>query len=139
MVIGGGRASVKYRSDGEVYHQTLDVVNSGGGVCKEHDLPELPEQLEGFGMTSKKDRYIFVCGGQKRCLTCRQGSECFYTCGMYGLRLNFFKPIFLESIYSNVLFGILTNISSIGCVYWRFVNRDSFSMFKAHDAVECIG
>ena len=47
---------------------------SDGRVCTTPGLPDLPEKLEGFGMTSKKDRYIYVCGGTKR-------EYCFYTCG----------------------------------------------------------
>ena len=87
MVIAGGNPAVSYVTDGELYHQTLDVIHSDGTVCSGHDLPDLPENLEGFGIASKHDRYIYICGGQKRCLACRNTNSipCFTTCGMYGL------------------------------------------------------
>ena len=66
MVIAGGRATVTYgsASDTELYYQTLDVIQSDGRVCSDHDLPSLPENLEGFGIASKHGRLIYVCGGQ---------------------------------------------------------------------------
>ena len=92
MVIAGGRTSVKYPSDGELHHKTLDVIHPNGTVCNGHGLPDLPEVLEGFGMTSRKNRYIYVCGGQKRCINCRNGGSipCWLTCGMYRLWLTYF-------------------------------------------------
>ena len=84
MVIAGGRDDVRYRLLGETYHKTLDVVSSYGKVCANHDLPHLPEELEGFGMASRNNRYIYVCGGQNR------GSTCFHTCGNYIFFLLYF-------------------------------------------------
>ena len=43
MVIAGGRPTVKFPADGELYYQTLDVIQSDGSVCSGHDLPDLPE------------------------------------------------------------------------------------------------
>ena len=81
MVIAGGRGEVKYTEGGEEYAKTLDVVHSNGMIegihCGANDLPELPKNLEGFGMASKKDRFIYVCGGQDR------GPSCFNNCGNY--------------------------------------------------------
>ena len=74
LVIAGGRPEISYRLSGSDYLKTIDVVMSDGRVCTTPGLPDLPEKLEGFGMTSKKDRYIYVCGGTKR-------EYCFYTCG----------------------------------------------------------
>ena len=84
MVIAGGRDNVKYKLQGETYHKTLDVVNSDGNVCEDHDLTDLPEELEGFGMASRQGRYIYVCGGQNR------GTTCFYHCGNYIFLLLYF-------------------------------------------------
>ena len=74
LVIAGGRPEIRYSSSGPDYLKTLDVVMSDGRVCTTPGLPDLPEKLEGFGMTSKKDRYIYVCGGTKR-------EYCFFYCG----------------------------------------------------------
>ena len=74
LVIAGGRPEVNYRMSGPDWLTTLDVVMSDGRVCTTPGLPDLPEKLEGFGMTSKKDRYIYVCGGTIR-------ESCFDTCG----------------------------------------------------------
>jgi hypothetical protein len=78
MVIAGGRATVTYgsASDSELYYQTLDVIQSDGRVCSDHDLPSLPENLEGFGIASKHGRFIYVCGGKND--------------GMYRLRSIYF-------------------------------------------------
>ena len=84
MVIAGGSDNVRYRLLGESYHKALDVVNSYGTVCGNHDLPDLPEELEGFGMASRKGRYIYVCGGQNR------GTTCFDSCGNYIFFLLYF-------------------------------------------------
>ena len=77
MVIAGGRDDVRYRLLGETYHRSLDVINSRGTKCTSHGLPDLPEELEGFGMASRRGRYIYVCGGQNR------GVNCFTSCGNY--------------------------------------------------------
>ena len=74
LVIAGGRPEINYRMSGPDWLETLDVVMSDGRVCTTPGLPDLPEKLEGFGMTSKKDRYIYVCGGTIR-------ESCFDTCG----------------------------------------------------------
>ena len=79
MVIAGGRPTVRYKSN--EYLQTLDAIHSDGRVCKNHNLPQSPKTLEGFGMASRKDRYIYICGGMER------NSYCFTTCGMYNFRL----------------------------------------------------
>ena len=98
MVIAGGLKQVQYKIRNFDYWKTVDVVQSDGSVCADHGLPELPEFLEGFGMTSKKDRYIYICGGQKRCTNCRNclackvnggtsgNNGCWNNCGMYRLR-----------------------------------------------------
>ena len=88
MVIAGGLQKAQYKLRFFDYWKTVDVVQSDGSVCADHGLPELPEFLEGFGMTSKKDRYIYICGGQKRCIQCRLGGSdsCWNSCGMYRLR-----------------------------------------------------
>ena len=80
MVIAGGRSTVKYVAQGETYHKSLDVVRLDGSVCGSHSLPDLPKELEGFGMASKNNRYIYVCGGQNRR---SQSSDCFTNCGNY--------------------------------------------------------
>ena len=69
MLIAGGKASVE---TSQAYNKTLSVVMPDGSKCPEAGLPELPKILEGFGMTSKKDRYVFVCGGTR------------YSCGACG-------------------------------------------------------
>ena len=74
LVIAGGRPDTNYRLSGPDHIKTLDVVMSDGRVCTTPGLPDLPEKLEGFGMTSKKDRYIYVCGGTIK-------ESCFVTCG----------------------------------------------------------
>ena len=98
MVIAGGLQKAQYKLRFFDYWKTVDVVQSDGSVCADHGLPELPEFLEGFGMTSKKDRYIYICGGQKRCTNCRNciackvgggtsgNNGCWNNCGMYRLR-----------------------------------------------------
>ena len=91
MVIAGGRPTVKYRIEStNEYSKTLDVIHSDGRVCGIHDLPDLPKTLEGFGMASKKDRYIYVCGGQER------DNYCFTTCGMYYFRLIWYFQYYLR-------------------------------------------
>ena len=111
MVIAGGLKQVQYRIRNFDFWKTVDVVQSDGSVCTDHGLPELPEFLEGFGMTSKKDRYIYICGGQKRCTNCRDCQNCFNgrssgswgcwnNCGMYRLRSSYiFDNLHFWSLY----------------------------------------
>jgi hypothetical protein len=84
MIIAGGRDDVRYDILSATYHKTLDVINSHGQACADHDLPDLPEELEGFGMASRNNRYIYVCGGINR------GANCFTTCGNYIFLLLYF-------------------------------------------------
>ena len=81
MVIAGGRKTTVTNSMSAEHWKTLDVIRADGSACTEsnHNLPELPKTLEGFGMTSRKDRYLHVCGGIKKT------SSCFITCGMYNI------------------------------------------------------
>ena len=80
MLIAGGRPSVKYLKQSEPYHKTIDIVLQDGKKCQSHDIPELAKELEGFGMTSKNDRFVYVCGGQHRL---KNGADCFTNCGNY--------------------------------------------------------
>ena len=82
MVIAGGRKTTVTNSKSAEHWKTLDVILAHGSTCAEsnHNLPELPKTLEGFGMTSRKDTYLHVCGGIKKT------SSCFTTCGMYKIR-----------------------------------------------------
>ena len=36
---------------------------------QDHDLPDLPENLEGFGIAQAFDRYVYICGGYDRSST----------------------------------------------------------------------
>ena len=81
MFIAGGREDVRYRSLGISYHQTVDIVHQDGTTCASHDIPDLPKQLEGFGLASKRDHLIYLCGGQHRLAP--SGNACFSTCGNY--------------------------------------------------------
>ena len=99
MIIAGGRSTVRYRAEGELDKQTLDVIHPNGNACNSSGLPAIPESLEGFGMASRKDRMIYICGGMKKCLNCRTCSgtpcDCFTACGMYGHgQLIFDSPYF---------------------------------------------
>ena len=70
MLLAGGRTTATYLEKDEVVLKTSTVVMPDGSQCNEPILPDLPEALEGFGMASKKDRYIYVCGGIERSDTC---------------------------------------------------------------------
>ena len=83
MVIAGGRPTAAYRNSGSnEYVKTFDVVFSDGHTCAESNqgIPELPEFLEGFGMASKKDRFIYLCGGIDRT---KHGGHCWRHCGKF--------------------------------------------------------
>ena len=103
MIIAGGRSTVRYRAEGELDKQTLDVIHPNGNACNSSGLPDIPESLEGFGMASKKDRIIYICGGMKKCLNCRTCSgtpcDCFTACGMYGQGHFIFDSPYFWSIH----------------------------------------
>ena len=63
-MIAGGRGDATF-ADG-TYSKTLTVVMPDGRQCSEYSLPQLPKQLEAFGMASRKNRYMYVCGGIER-------------------------------------------------------------------------
>ena len=46
------------------------VVMAGGKECEDHGLPELPESLEGFGLTQSYNQDVYLCGG-KVSTTCK--------------------------------------------------------------------
>ena len=64
MLIAGGNTEVSYTSPSTV-SKSLNIVMPDGDTCSE-TLPELPKSLEGFGMASRKNRYIYLCGGIER-------------------------------------------------------------------------
>ena len=64
MLIAGGNTEVSYTSPSTV-SKSLNIVMPDGVTCSEA-LPELPKSLEGFGMASRKNRYIYLCGGIER-------------------------------------------------------------------------
>ena len=64
MLIAGGNTEVSYTSPSTV-SKSLNVVMPDGDTCSE-TLPEIPKSLEGFGMASRKNRYIYLCGGIER-------------------------------------------------------------------------
>ena len=73
MLIAGGKDSTtSFVETSKGYIKTLSVVMPDGNKCLETGLPELPKILEGFGMASRKDRYVFLCGGIR------------YSCGACG-------------------------------------------------------
>ena len=39
------------------------LIMPGGTQCKDHDMPDMPQALKGFGMTSNQGRFIYLCGG----------------------------------------------------------------------------
>ena len=80
MFIAGGREKVKYLRQGDNYHQTVDIVHLDGTKCGSHDIPNLPKELEGFGMASRHDRLVYLCGGSN---TVKNGNACFESCGNY--------------------------------------------------------
>ena len=65
MLIAGGKNVASYE-DPAGYSKTLSVVMPDGNPCSESTLPEMPKFLEGFGMASRKNRYIYLCGGIER-------------------------------------------------------------------------
>lgn len=65
MMIAGGKNVATYIENAG-YSKTLTVVMPDGTQCTEPSLPELPKRLEGFGMASRKNRYVYVCGGIER-------------------------------------------------------------------------
>ena len=71
MLIAGGKSEtgLVYDPGTEGYDKSIDVVMANGEtatICSDTNLPELPKHLEGFGMTSRKNRYIYLCGGIER-------------------------------------------------------------------------
>ena len=103
MIIAGGRNTVRYRAEGELDKQTMDVIHPNGTVCNNTGLPDIPESLEGFGMASKNDRFIYICGGMKKCLLCRTCSgtpcDCFSACGMYRQGRRIFDNLHFWSMH----------------------------------------
>ena len=103
MIIAGGRNTVRYRAEGELDKQTMDVIHPNWTVCNNTGLPDIPESLEGFGMASKNDRFIYICGGMKKCLLCRTCSgtpcDCFSACGMYRQGRRIFDNLHFWSIH----------------------------------------
>ena len=67
MLIVGGKNVATYKEDAG-YSKTATVVMSDGKQCTGNTAKsvELPKNLEGFGMASRKNRYVYVCGGSKR-------------------------------------------------------------------------
>ena len=52
------------------FQLTWSIVMPGGRECTTHDLPDIPNVLEGFGLAQAYDRYIFLCGGRFGTSTC---------------------------------------------------------------------
>ena len=62
MMIVGGKTEASYKNTAG-YKKTM---LPNGETCT-HDIPNFTQvPLEGFGMASRKNRYVYLCGGIKR-------------------------------------------------------------------------
>ena len=70
MMIVGGKTDASYKNTAG-YKKTIFTVMPNGETCT-HDIPNFTQvPLEGFGMASRKNRYVYLCGGIKRSPTAR--------------------------------------------------------------------
>ncbi len=45
------------------------LVMPGGRVCVDHDMPALPQIINGFALAQAYDKFIFMCGGATSAIT----------------------------------------------------------------------
>ena len=66
MMIVGGKETATFK-DTAGYLKTVSLVLPDGRVCSDTSIPDFTQvPLEGFGVASRKNRYVYVCGGIKR-------------------------------------------------------------------------
>ena len=65
MMIVGGKSTATFK-DTTGYLKTISLVLPDGRMCTDTSLPEFDIPLEGFGLASRKNRYVYMCGGIKR-------------------------------------------------------------------------
>jgi hypothetical protein len=46
------------------------LVLPGGRECADHDLPKLPQVVDGYALAQAFDRFVFMCGG------CNNPNDC---------------------------------------------------------------
>ena len=65
MMIIGGKTEASFK-DTTGYKKDIKLVLPDGSTCTDTSLPEFDVQYEGMGVASRKNRYIYRCGGIKR-------------------------------------------------------------------------
>ena len=78
LAIGGGKLPDNKHST------TWSIIMSGGVECTDHGLPDIPVELDGFGLAQAHDRFIYLCGGRDA------------TTGMYWLKLTVSLKVLLR-------------------------------------------
>ena len=89
MMIVGGKTEASFK-DTTGYKKDIKLVLPDGSTCTDTSLPEFDVPHEGMGVASRKNRYIYRCGGIKRSPTS----------SMYIVILKSFYEVF----YCNELF-----------------------------------
>ena len=65
MMIVGGKTEASFK-DTTGYKKDIKLVLPDGSTCTDTSLPEFDVPHEGMGVASRKNRYIYRCGGIKR-------------------------------------------------------------------------